>query len=57
MSNLWQEVQNQIPHISFADNFFGSTSGMREWRHWNFQSLICPLLKVIFMRSLRQLVE
>ena len=22
MSNLWQEVQNQIPHISFEDNFF-----------------------------------
>ena len=20
------------------------TSGMREWRHWNFQSLISPLL-------------
>ena len=30
MSNLWQEVQNQIPHISFEDNFFESTSGMRE---------------------------
>ena len=27
MSNLWQEVQNQIPHISFEDNFFESTSG------------------------------
>ena len=23
---------------------FKSTSGMREWRHWNFQSLISPLL-------------
>ena len=23
---------------------FESTSGMREWRHWNFQSLISPLL-------------
>ena len=32
MSSLWQEVQNQIPYISFADNFFESTSGMREWR-------------------------
>ena len=30
MSILWQEVQNQIPHISFGDNFFVSTSGMRE---------------------------
>ena len=36
MSNLWQDVQNQIPHISFGDTFFESTSGMREWRHWNF---------------------
>ena len=44
MSNLWQEVQNQIPYISFEDTFFESTSGMREWRHWNFQSLISPLL-------------
>ena len=44
MSNLWREVQNQIPHISFEDNFFESISGMREWRHWNFQSLISPLL-------------
>ena len=43
MSNLWQEVQNQIPHISFEDNLFESTSGMREWRHWKFQSLISPL--------------
>ena len=57
MSNLWQEVQNQIPHISFADNFFQSTSGMREWRHWNFQSLISPLLLTIFMRSLRQWID
>ena len=24
--------------------FFESTSGMREWRHWDFQSLIYPLL-------------
>ena len=23
---------------------FESTSGMREWRHWIFQSLISPLL-------------
>ena len=30
MRRLFQEVQNQIPHISFEDNFFGSTSGMRE---------------------------
>ena len=30
MSNLWQEVQNQIQHISFEDDFFESTSGMRE---------------------------
>ena len=22
MSSLWQEVQNQIPHISFEDNIF-----------------------------------
>ena len=33
MSNLWQEVQNQIPHISFVDNFSEITSDMREWRH------------------------
>ena len=33
MSSLWQEVQNQIPNISFEDNFFESTSGMRIWRH------------------------
>ena len=33
MSSLWQEVQNEIPHILFEDNFFESTSGMREWRH------------------------
>ena len=43
-SSLWQEVQNQIPHISFEDNFFESTSGMRERRHLKFQSLISPLL-------------
>ena len=30
---------------------------MREWRHWNFQSLISLLLLVIFMRSLCQWVE
>ena len=29
MSKLWQEVQDRIPHISFEDNFFESTSGMR----------------------------
>ena len=56
ISSLWQEVQNQIPHISFEDNFFESTSGMREWRYWNFQSLISPVL-TIFMRSLRQWIE
>ena len=33
MNSLWQEVQNQIPYILFEDNFFESTSGMREWRH------------------------
>ena len=33
ISSLWEEVQNRIPHISFKDNFFESTSGMREWRH------------------------
>ena len=33
MSNLWQEVQNQIPHIAFKEKFYESTSGMREWRH------------------------
>ena len=44
MSNLWQEVQNQIPHISFEDNFSESTSGMRKWRHKKIQSLISPLL-------------
>ena len=27
MSSLWQEVQNRIPHNSFEDNFFQSTSG------------------------------
>ena len=31
--SLWQEVRNQILHISFEDNFFESTSGMLEWRH------------------------
>ena len=36
---------------------FESTSGMREWRHWTFQSLISPLLLKIFMRSLRQWIE
>ena len=46
LSNLWQEVQNQIPNISFEDNFFESTSGMREFRHWNFPSLISPLLYI-----------
>ena len=30
MGNSLQEVQNKIPHISFEDNFFESTSGMRE---------------------------
>ena len=44
MRSLWQEVQNQIPHISYEDNFFESTSAMREWRHLKFQSLISPLL-------------
>ena len=29
MSSLWQEVHNRIPHISFEDNFFENTSGMR----------------------------
>ena len=33
MRSFWQEVQNPIPHIPFEDNFFESTSGMREWRH------------------------
>ena len=42
--------------ISFQ-NFFESTSGMRERRHWNFQSLISPLLLTVFMRSLRQGIE
>ena len=46
MSSLWQEVQNQIPHISFEDNFFESTSGMRKWRHKNF--------KVWFLRYYKQ---
>ena len=46
MSSLWQEVQNQIPHFSFEDNFFESTSGMREWRHKNF--------KVWFLRYYKQ---
>ena len=39
------------------NNFFESTSGMRELGHWNFQSLIYPLFRAKFMRSLRQLVE
>ena len=34
-----------------------STSGMRQGRHRNFQSLISPLLLTIFMRSLRQWIE
>ena len=35
MISMWSllQVQNQIPHLSFEDNFFESTSGMREWRH------------------------
>ena len=33
MRSFWQELQKSIPHISFEDNFFESTSGMREWRH------------------------
>ena len=33
MRILLQEVQNQIPHILFEDNFFESTSGISEWRH------------------------
>ena len=36
---------------------FETTSGMREWFHWNFQSLISPLLLTVFMRSLRQWKE
>ena len=44
MRSLWQEVQNEIPHISYENNFFESTSSMREWRHLKFQSLISPLL-------------
>ena len=36
---------------------FESTSGMREWRHWNFQSLISQLLYAIFIRNLRQWIE
>ena len=44
-------------YIIAATFFFESTSGMPEWLHWNFQSLISPLLQVIFMRSLRQWVE
>ena len=30
---------------------------MREWFHWNFQSLISPLLLTVFIRSLRQWIE
>ena len=44
MSSSWQEVQNQIPHISSEDYFFESTSGMRKLRHKKIQSLISPLL-------------
>ena len=29
MSSLWQDVQNQIPHISFEDIFFESTSDVQ----------------------------
>ena len=36
---------------------FRSTSGMREWFHWNFQSIISPLILTVFMRSLRQWIE
>ena len=57
MRSLRQWVEDLILHISRFNNFFESTSGMREWRHWNFQSLISPLLLTIFMRSLRQWVE
>ena len=32
MSSLWQEVQNQIPHISFEDNFFESTSVIKNFK-------------------------
>ena len=45
MSSLWQAVQNLIPHISFEDNFYESTSGMREFRHRIFQSLILRCYK------------
>ena len=44
MSSLWQEVQNKILYISIEDNFFESTSGMREWRHLKFRKSISPLL-------------
>ena len=44
MRSLWQEVQNQIPHISFEDHFFESTSGTANDVIKNFQSLISPLL-------------
>ena len=46
MSSLSQEVQNQISHIFFEDNFFESTSGMRKWRHKHF--------KVWFLRYYKQ---
>ena len=39
------------------NNVFESTSCMREWFHWNFQSLISTLLLTVFMRSLRQWKE
>ena len=37
---MWKE--DLILHLSGCNNFFENTSGMREWRHWNFPSLISP---------------
>ena len=38
-------VSTELNSAHFVwDTFFESTSGMREWRPWNIQSLISPLL-------------
>ena len=57
MRSLRQWKEDLILHLSGCNNFFENTSGMREWRHWNFQSLISMLLQAIFMRSLFQWEE
>ena len=42
--SLWQEVRNQIPHISFQDNFFRKYFQYAQMTSLKIQSLISPLL-------------